>query len=311
MVGPTTPLVVAYCRPPTPIVFVYFTESAKNASSAVTRFRKSDFIDARYAFSCVFANFGIAIAAKMPMITTTIRSSISVNPLRFTLNYLPLGTGSRSQGRRPQTRRAARWSQKKERRVSPPPWCFRPKALDALRLALFVGRGQRRRTHVNRAGLGRCGVRHGRRETVSRHRDGGANHATGRGVRRAEVARVLHRVGEIRLFGRDQVAQIGLHRREIRLFLRVRELRNRDRGQNADDHDHDQKLNQCETLAIHLDYLPEGILDLRASSNDSGDTYYSGRPRGTNCALDEPRHRNVKWERQLRHKYSAVVLIHK
>src|SRR6266550_3940632 len=89
MVGPTTPLVVAYCRPPTPIAVVYFTESAKNASSAVIRFRRSDFIEARYAFSFVFANFGIAIAAKMPMITTTIRSSISVKPLRFIWNYLP------------------------------------------------------------------------------------------------------------------------------------------------------------------------------------------------------------------------------
>src|SRR5437867_7574710 len=36
-----------------------------------------------YAFSFVLANFGIAIAARMPMITTTINSSISVNPLRF------------------------------------------------------------------------------------------------------------------------------------------------------------------------------------------------------------------------------------
>src|SRR6202171_1935971 len=65
---------------------VYFTESAKNASSAVTRLRRSDFIAAMYAFSFVFANFGIAMAAKMPMITTTIRSSISVKPLRFILH---------------------------------------------------------------------------------------------------------------------------------------------------------------------------------------------------------------------------------
>src|SRR5712671_6687628 len=78
--GPTTPLVVLYA---VPRLLVYFTESAKYASSAVIRLRRSDFIDARYAFSFVFANFGIAIAAKMPMITTTIRSSISVKPLRF------------------------------------------------------------------------------------------------------------------------------------------------------------------------------------------------------------------------------------
>src|SRR3989442_5773069 len=80
MFGPSTPLVVLYA---VPRLFVYFTESAKYASSAVTRFRRSDFIDARYAFSFVFANFGIAIAAKMPMMTTTIRSSINVKPLRF------------------------------------------------------------------------------------------------------------------------------------------------------------------------------------------------------------------------------------
>src|SRR5437773_3861212 len=86
MVGPTTPLVTLYC---VPRLLVYFTESAKYASSAVIRLRRSDFIDARYAFSCVFGNVGIAIAAKMPMITTTIRSSISVKPLRFIWNYLP------------------------------------------------------------------------------------------------------------------------------------------------------------------------------------------------------------------------------
>src|SRR2546426_11851573 len=80
LVGPTTPLVVANA---VPRLVVYFTESAKYASSAVTRFRRSDFIEARYAFSFVLANFGIAMAAKIPMITTTIRSSIRVKPLRF------------------------------------------------------------------------------------------------------------------------------------------------------------------------------------------------------------------------------------
>src|SRR5579864_531980 len=41
-------------------------------------------MDAAYAFCLVLANFGIAIAARMPMITTTINSSMSVKPLRFT-----------------------------------------------------------------------------------------------------------------------------------------------------------------------------------------------------------------------------------
>src|SRR3954469_17690541 len=47
--------------------------------------RRSDFIEARYAFSFVLANFGIAIAARIPMITTTIRSSLGVKPLRVVL----------------------------------------------------------------------------------------------------------------------------------------------------------------------------------------------------------------------------------
>src|SRR5207302_11484257 len=65
------------------VVALYLTESAKYASSAVIRFRRSDFIDAMYAFSFVLANFGIAIAASSPMMTTTINSSSSVNPVRF------------------------------------------------------------------------------------------------------------------------------------------------------------------------------------------------------------------------------------
>ena len=51
----------------------------------MTRFRRSDFIAATTAFSFVFANFGIAMAARMPMITTTINSSIRVKPLRFVI----------------------------------------------------------------------------------------------------------------------------------------------------------------------------------------------------------------------------------
>src|SRR4029077_12735923 len=65
------------------VVVVYLSESEKYASSAVTRLRRSDFMDAAYAFCLVLANFGIAIAARMQMITTTINSSMRVKPLRF------------------------------------------------------------------------------------------------------------------------------------------------------------------------------------------------------------------------------------
>src|SRR6266487_5992072 len=98
MVGPTTPLVVAY---------------------AVIRFRRSDFIEARYAFSFVFANFGIAIAAKMPMITTTIRSSIRVKPFRFFTARPP--SGDTDTGRAFRTRREAFWSRKKRAARLPSP----------------------------------------------------------------------------------------------------------------------------------------------------------------------------------------------
>src|SRR5437660_11755151 len=83
MDGAVLPVDWVNTTPPAPIVPEYLTESAKYASSAVTRLRRSDFIEARYAFCFVLANFGIAIAARMPMITTTMTSSISMKPLRF------------------------------------------------------------------------------------------------------------------------------------------------------------------------------------------------------------------------------------
>src|SRR5215207_4119595 len=76
-----------------------------------------------------------------------------------------------------------------------------------------------------------------------RHRDTGRRlelHAL-RGVRRVD-----RRIREVRLFGRHEVAEIRLHRRDVRLRLGVGELRDRDRGQDADDHDNDQKLDQGE-----------------------------------------------------------------
>src|SRR6266513_4939968 len=55
--------------------------------------RRSDFIAATYALSLVFANFGIAIAARMPMITTTIRSSIRVKPFLAFMVQSPESVG--------------------------------------------------------------------------------------------------------------------------------------------------------------------------------------------------------------------------
>ena len=75
--------------------------SAAYDSSYVARLRRSAFIDATYAFSFVFANFGIAIAARMPMMTTTMRSSISVKPffLLDTIFNTPVSGGRRGDQR--------------------------------------------------------------------------------------------------------------------------------------------------------------------------------------------------------------------
>src|SRR5439155_9206539 len=53
-----------------------------------------------------------------------------------------------------------------------------------------------------------------------------------------------------------QVPKVRLHGGDVRLRLRVGELRDRDGGQDADDHHHNQQLNECETLAVHLTLLP-------------------------------------------------------
>src|SRR5438477_2174182 len=73
----TSPAAGVQATPPTLLVtlVLYLTESAKYASSAVTRLRRSDYIETTHALPPVTANSRIAIAAKMPMITTTISSS--------------------------------------------------------------------------------------------------------------------------------------------------------------------------------------------------------------------------------------------
>src|SRR5437899_12740664 len=73
--------------PPAPYAAVYFTESAKYASSAVTRFRRSDFIEAMYAFAFVLANFGIAMAARSEERRVGKESRVRGKPFRFTKQY--------------------------------------------------------------------------------------------------------------------------------------------------------------------------------------------------------------------------------
>src|SRR6266568_2944743 len=68
----------------------------------------------------------------------------------------------------------------------------------------------------------------------------------GRGSR--EVSTTV--VGGILLFVGRHVAKVRLHRGDVRLVFCISELRNRDRGKNADDDDDDQKLNEGKTLLV-------------------------------------------------------------
>lgn len=55
--------------------------SMRYCSNAVERARKSDCVAATFARICAFKKFGTAIAAKIPIMATTINNSINVNAL--------------------------------------------------------------------------------------------------------------------------------------------------------------------------------------------------------------------------------------
>src|SRR3989442_1290259 len=153
---------------------------------------------------------------------------------------------------------------KTERRGSPrrP---FRPsvatlRPLDALRLAFLVGRRKRRRPDVNGAGLGRGGVLHPRCPAVGRRSDGRAHDTTRGGERGAQVGGVLHRVGEIRLFGGHEVPEIRLHRSQIRLLLRVYAVRNHVWTPITDAHHYRRKVEKAKALAFHSTTFPPRMI---------------------------------------------------
>ena len=102
------------------------------------------------------------------------------------------------------------------------------------------GRPSRWRTGDKRCGDGYVSRR---REAKAR-----ASHScwARRGIR--EVGTVS--ISGVLLFVGRKVAKVRLHRGDIRLFFGLGELRNRDRGKNADDDDYDQKLNKGKTLFV-------------------------------------------------------------
>src|SRR5438128_11336177 len=56
------------------VLVVYLIESAKYEIGRASCRERVEIIEEMYAFSFVLANFGIAMAARMPMITTRINS---------------------------------------------------------------------------------------------------------------------------------------------------------------------------------------------------------------------------------------------
>src|SRR5262245_63936307 len=77
--------------------------------------RRSDRMAVTTALPFVLANFGIAMAARIPMITTTISSSISVKPLDLLMARLrafPVSTAAR---------RVENWSAKRAATMRAPP----------------------------------------------------------------------------------------------------------------------------------------------------------------------------------------------
>jgi len=132
--------------------------------------------------------------------------------------------------------------------------CFFDQRLLTGRLAFAGGRNRRvRGVHADPADhAGQLRVRVRRRPVAGARRDGRqANARRGRElhVRGIDRRRVLAAVREERLFSGDEVAKIRDHRGLVRLALRVRELRDRDRGQDADDHDDDEQFNEGKTLS--------------------------------------------------------------
>src|SRR5438445_11628502 len=91
----------------------------------------------------------------------------------------------------------------------------------------------------SRSGSDRNGYVLRRAEALERRRGGRGSREVGTTV-----------VGGVLLFVGRHVAKVRLHRGDIRLVLRICELRNRNRGKNTNDHDNDQKLDQCKALQI-------------------------------------------------------------
>src|SRR6185503_864077 len=138
-------------------------------------------------------------------------------------------------------------------------------ACDQLRLRAGQRRGARGRTAVPGAGVARgAGVRAGDRERRGGARAGQRGQRRRREARQCRTARTVRLViDEVGFLTSRGVPNVG-HELAAVAALTVRcELRDRDRGENADDRYHDEELDQRKALlllSLHLGQIAHTIL---------------------------------------------------
>src|SRR5215471_19274996 len=182
------------------------------------------------ARSCMATKFGIAIAARIPMITTTIMSSMRVKPFSLRSIGLSWVGGWLSLAVLEHEAERSGLSIARDR---------------------IVRRGRvRRKTALrgrNASPRRRSLVRHAR-ERVGRIRAAREVRVHRSRVRRDRVdARVLHS----EVFDRQlEAVHVRLDAGLTRTVLHGHEVRNGDRGENTDDHDHDHELDEGEALFV-------------------------------------------------------------
>src|SRR5215218_5150352 len=198
------------------------------------------------------------------MMTTTMSISISVKPSSERLQvglmidiWLPA---------RPRVKDIG--PEKRGGDPRPPPLCSQPAlSLPTSRGAFLKHCGIRSSLgaseHTAALGCAQAVVRDGRRIARRRRACSDCQNSVAQGLRKADRAgrrgtrgrwvmrrRVRGIISEVAFLRGYEVTQIGLHAGNLRLVLRVGELRDRDGGKNADDHDHDQQLDQGKALAV-------------------------------------------------------------
>src|ERR1051326_6089478 len=231
--------------------------------------RRSLRTEASFALSLVAANFGMAMAARMPTITTTISSSMSVKPaVRFRICLSGSSLYSLLRGLRCLSTIfvSGRESGGDGRLCATAP---RPSPVSPLLRAdddaiLGGARSAAADAHMALRGAGADrGVGDGRlpaggpARVVRRRVAGREREVAGRlHVRERPVGRVIR---EVRLLRGHHIAKVRLDRGQLGLVLGGRELRNPDGRQEPDTDVHDQQLDEVKPVTVKHCSLPKKV----------------------------------------------------